>query len=533
MLFNTADFGLFLVTVLVIYWSLARYQAARLSFLLAASYYFYAFWNPWYLFLLFGVTLIDFVASHLLELSERRWVKRTILFGVVAANLGVLAYWKYASFLLGNLHGFFESMGFSVPTQIDVVLPVGISFFTFQGLSYVVDVYRGDISAERSFSRFALYIAFFSQLVAGPIVRAKDLLHQFDKPMRLTNTLFGAGLFLILAGLMKKAVFSDFLAVNLIDRVYDNPEMYGSWEVLAAAYGYSLQIYGDFAGYTDIAIGTALLLGFKLPDNFNLPYRADSFRGFWHRWHISLSTWLRDYLYIPLGGSRKGASRTYCALIVTMLLGGLWHGASWTFVLWGALHGAFLVLERANRDLKAWDGRAPQRVGLDRVEILNRWKASSLMLRPLLFLKGWATYITLLSLGLIQPVFVFAAQSFRVLVHFFEPLFAWRGMRFLLVFHGVTLLWIFFRADSMEHAQMIFSQIGAGISGTPNLSWPVLLVLIGGFAIHWSPLKLHTVAKNSFIQAPAWAQALVVLGVLHFLRYIYTEAPQPFIYFQF
>jgi len=320
MLFNTADFGIFLVTVLVIYWSLARYQSARLSFLLGASYYFYAFWNPWYLFLIVGVTVVDYLASHLIAGAQRRWVKRALLVGVVAANLGVLAYWKYASFLLGNLHGFFTSVGLDVPRHVDVILPVGISFFTFQGLSYVVDVYRGDISAERSFFRFALYIAFFSQLVAGPIVRAKDLLHQFDKPKALTNTLFGTGLFLILTGLMKKAVFSDFLAVNLIDRVYDNPEMYGSWEVLGAVYGYSLQIYGDFSGYTDIAIGTALLLGFKLPENFNLPYRADSFRGFWHRWHISLSTWLRDYLYIPLGGSRKGALRTYYALLLTMLL---------------------------------------------------------------------------------------------------------------------------------------------------------------------------------------------------------------------
>jgi D-alanyl-lipoteichoic acid acyltransferase DltB (MBOAT superfamily) len=352
--------------------------------------------------------------------------------------------------------------------------------------------------------------------------------------MRLTNTVFGIGLYLILIGLLKKAILSDFLAVNLIDRVYDNPEMYGSWEVLACAYGYSLQIYGDFAGYTDIAIGTALLLGFQLPPNFNLPYRADSFREFWHRWHISLSTWLRDYLYIPLGGSRKGVLHTYVALLITMLLGGLWHGASWTFVLWGALHGGLLVVERVNLDLKAWDGHVPREATVAPRDLLMSWQRSPSMLRrPILLLCGCLCFPFVYMGVYVWRFMNQIAQILRVLALFLAPLFAWRWVRFLIVFHLVTMLWIFFRADSMEHAQMLFGQIGAGLAGTSNLTWPVLMVLVGGLAIHWAPLNLHRKSQDVFVRAPAFVQAILVLATFHLLRFLYTEAPQPFIYFQF
>ena len=346
MLFNTPAFGVFLVLVCALYWAFAQFTRVRLGLLLVASLYFYACWDARFLLLIGGVIAIDYTAALLVARIASRQARLYVVAVAVGLNLGLLGFWKYAGFFSEVLAPLLSVVGLPRVGWLDIVLPVGISFFTFQGLSYVIDVYRREIPAERSLFRFALYIAFFPQLVAGPIVRAKDLLHQLDVRPRVDATRFGRGLWMILVGLAKKVVLADYLAANLVDRVFDLPTHFSSLEVLAAVYGYALQIYGDFSGYTDIAIGTALLLGFELPANFNFPYRADGLRDFWRRWHISLSTWLRDYLYIPLGGSRRGGLFTYRNLFITMLLGGLWHGASHNFILWGALHGAALSLER-------------------------------------------------------------------------------------------------------------------------------------------------------------------------------------------
>ena len=357
MLFNTAAFAWFLLLVVGAVWSLEavmqghRFRGPiRRALLLVASYWFYACWDARFLALIGGVTFVDWLAALLVVRLAGR-ARLYVVATTVGLNLGLLGYWKYTDFFLRSLAPLMSWLGQPTPRPLGVLLPVGISFFTFQGLSYVIDVHRGKVEVERSLSRFALYIAFFPQLVAGPIVRAGDLLPQLDHPQPVDDARFGRALWLMAAGLLKKVVMADYLAVNLVDRVFDLPERFGSLEVLAGVYGYALQIYGDFSGYCDIAIGAALLLGVELPKNFDAPYKAASLQEFWRRWHITLSEWLRDYLYIALGGSRGSRARTALNLLLTMLLGGLWHGANVTFVIWGGLHGLGLGAERALKRL--------------------------------------------------------------------------------------------------------------------------------------------------------------------------------------
>ncbi|HHH27236.1 MAG TPA: MBOAT family protein [Polyangiaceae bacterium] len=356
MLFNTAAFAVFLVVVVGLTWAIEasgmqncwRVRLRR-GLLLLASYWFYACWDPRFLGLIVGVTLLDWLAALALARLRHRGLRLYMVAVTVGLNLGLLGFWKYTDFFLRVLAPLYEALGRDPLAPLGLVLPVGISFFTFQGLSYVIDVYRGDVEVERSPTRFALFIAFFPQLVAGPIMRASQLLPQLDRPGQVDATRFGQAVALMIVGLLKKVVMADYLAANLVDRVFDLPERFSSVEVLVGVYGYALQIYGDFSGYCDMAIGAALLLGIQLPINFDAPYRAASLREFWRRWHITLSQWLRDYLYISLGGSRGGRWRTYRNLFLTMLLGGLWHGAAYDFVIWGAFHGAGLAAERILR----------------------------------------------------------------------------------------------------------------------------------------------------------------------------------------
>jgi alginate O-acetyltransferase complex protein AlgI len=367
MLFNTGAFAWFLLAVVTAVWAieiLGRDRPWRAGLrrwtLLVASYWFYACWDARFLGLIAGVTLVDWLAALALVRLRSPRARLYLVALCLGLNLGLLGYWKYTDFFLRALAPLYLALGADPLAPLGLVLPVGISFFTFQGLSYVIDVHRGDVEAEPSLSRFALYIAFFPQLVAGPIVRAKELLGQLDEPQPVDAERFGHGLALMIVGLLKKVVMADYLAANLVDRVFDLPERFSSLEVLLGVYGYALQIYGDFAGYCDIAIGAALLLGIALPKNFDSPYQAASLREFWRRWHITLSTWLRDYLYISLGGSRGGTWRTYRNLLLTMLLGGLWHGAAYNFVIWGALHGAGLGAERVARRVLPPSWQAPR-----------------------------------------------------------------------------------------------------------------------------------------------------------------------------
>jgi alginate O-acetyltransferase complex protein AlgI len=340
-LFPTVTFAVFFLIVLPVSWALMRSQPVWRVFILIASYVFYGWWDWHFVFLLAASTVVNHVLAVAIYRAQDLRARKSLLGLAVAFDLGLLAYFKYADFFLSSLDNVLGTAWIAT-----ITLPVGVSFFTFMAISYVVDTYRGEL-VPASFARFAVFQAFFPHLVAGPIVRASELLPQLEKPRDPRRVDTSRAFFLIVVGLFLKVVIANHLATHIVDDVFAAPDRHSSLEVLMAVYGYAVQIFADFCGYTNIAIGVALLLGFEFPQNFASPYTAVSLQDFWRRWHMTLSRWLRDYLYIPLGGSRKGNLITYRNLMLTMLLGGLWHGAAWTFVVWGAIHGLGLCIERA------------------------------------------------------------------------------------------------------------------------------------------------------------------------------------------
>ena len=344
MLFNSLSFLIFLPAVWLTMTVLPR--PWRNHFLLATSYFFYGCWDWRFLGLLAGTTVIDFwVGKRLGELADERQRKRILLLSL-GANLGVLGFFKYYNFFVGSAVTLLDSLGFDPhPATLSIILPVGISFYTFQSMSYTIDVYRRHVEPCRRFLDFALYVAYFPQLVAGPISRASDLIPQLIQPVKVTYEAVNTGLMLIFLGLTKKVLIADMLAPE-VERIFAHPEQMSAGVLLRGAYFFTFQIYCDFSGYSDMARGVSRLFGVELVVNFNQPYLSRSITEFWRRWHISLSNWLRDYLYIPLGGNRFGSWNTYRNLMLTMLIGGLWHGANWTFVVWGGLHGTYLAIER-------------------------------------------------------------------------------------------------------------------------------------------------------------------------------------------
>ncbi len=473
MLFNSLDYALFLCVVLGVYWSLPHVWQNR--FLLAASYAFYAAWDWRFLGLLGLTTLIDWWVGLALAGSGDPKRRRRLLSVSLVANLGILGFFKYAGFFAGSLRELASRLGFELSSfTLDVVLPVGISFYTFQALSYSIDVYRGRVGPTRSLRDFALYVAFFPQLVAGPIERASHLLPEIAAPRRFAWDRFGAGCWLILWGTFKKAVVADNLG-RLVDAVYGSAGAPPTGaEVLVATFAFAMQIYCDFSGYTDVARGTANLLGFELMRNFELPYLAASPAEFWRRWHISLSTWLRDYLYISLGGNRRGRARTAVNLLVTMLLGGLWHGAAWTFVAWGAFHGLWLALHRA--------------------------------LRPLL---------------------VRAAPSGRI----GAPL--WRGVCVAATFAGVCAAWVVFRADSIADAAGLFRAVAfdprIGRAGEWLLPLGVLLAPL----LAAEAAQAATGRHAPVLASPFPVRVAVYACVFYLVVFLGEDFGAPFIYFQF
>ena len=474
MLFNSLEYVTFLLVVFGLYWATVRYARVALGVLLAASLVFYASWNAWYLSLIIATTLVDFTIGGRLARGDPRW-RKTWLWTSVAYNLGILGLFKYFNFFMGQADSVLGWAGLDAwAIRLDVLLPVGISFFTFQSMSYTIDIYRGRLEPIGSYPRYLLYVSFFPQLVAGPIVRARDLLPQLANRPALTDAMGGRGLFLIMLGLFKKVVVADYLALNIVDRTFGSPLHYTSVEMLAGVYAYALQIYCDFSGYSDIAIGSALLLGFTFPDNFDAPYKARNLQAFWRRWHISLSSWLRDYLYISLGGSRGGAWRTYRNLAVTMLLGGLWHGAGWNFIVWGALHGFALAL------LRMWQRR---RDAAGREPLLRGWLGGAV-----------ATFIT---------------------------------------FHYVCFAWVFFRTPDLQSATAVLTQLTQLSVGAANLTPHILAVMAVGFVTHFWPRRAFDALVAGFIRLHwAW-QGLALVAVGLALRALATTDVVPFIYFQF
>ncbi len=476
----------------------ARMGLGRAVFLLVLSYYFYASWNWRYLPLIFGSSTVDFFLARAIAREERPRARRVMLAVTVALNLGFLGFFKYWNFALENARLVVGLLGGATTPSAGEALrvllpPVGISFFTFESMSYVVDVYRRELEPHRSYLRYLLFVAFFPHLVAGPIVRPRDLLPQLERPPLLTRVMGGEALFLIAVGLLKKLVISDQLALNLVDRVFERPESFSAVEVLAGVYGYAAQIYCDFSGYTDIAIGSALLLGVRFPRNFDAPYQAQNLADFWRRWHISLSTWLRDYLYIPLGGRRGAPWTTYRNLMITMVLGGLWHGASWTFVFWGFLHGLGLGVTRAWERAQQRRHRAPRAAS-------SAYRAAD------------------------EP----PAKEERP-----PASLAGRVLGTVLTFHYVCLAWIFFRAPTFKQALLVLQQIATRTTFHPNLPPLVLWLLAIGLGSHYVPRGAYQKAQRLFIELPAPAQGALLFAVAVVLHEAASTVSVPFVYFQF
>jgi alginate O-acetyltransferase complex protein AlgI len=362
MLFNSLSFVVFLVIVLALYYAKILNWNNKKRMLLLASYVFYGLWNPPLIILLWISTVVDWTAGKRLAIEENPQKRKFWLLLSMFVNLGFLAFFKYGDFLLENFVSLLNTVGVDFQAMpMDIILPMGISFYTFQTMSYTIDLYKRKIEPARTFLDFALYVTFFPQLVAGPIVRAKDLITQFYEEKRVTYNQFVWGLFLLTIGVFQKVVLADTLLSETADDVFGSSKLLHGIDAWIGTLAFSGQIFFDFAGYSTCAIGIALMLGITLPDNFRYPYASLGFSDLWGRWHISLSSWLRDYLYIPLGGNRHGITRMYVALMLTMLLGGLWHGAAWTFMIWGGLHGTYLILEKLQKQyvpfkITKWNG---------------------------------------------------------------------------------------------------------------------------------------------------------------------------------
>jgi D-alanyl-lipoteichoic acid acyltransferase DltB (MBOAT superfamily) len=487
-LFSSGLFFFLFIAFYLLFIALRKNALARIVYVtLFSLYFYYKTSGLWFVLLIFTATS-DFLVGRGIEMSGHSRKKQKWLVALsMCINLGMLSVFKYAN-LMGNLFlmllqttgSWFgiEAWEQVVYEPVDIFLPIGISFFTFQSMSYIIDVYRSRITPLKRWVDYLFYISFFPGLVAGPIVRACDFIPQMYKPPVLTREQLGEGLFLIICGLLKKCVISDYISVNFVDRIFDAPALYTGLENLLGVYGYALQIYCDFSGYSDMAIGIALLLGIRFRVNFDSPYRSATITEFWRRWHISLSTWLKDYLYIPLGGNRKGTVRTYINLFVTMLLGGLWHGAAWRFMAWGAFHGISLAVHK-------W---MTKHSGLAKKEK--------------------------------------ATTPFR------------RALGIVGTFHLVCFGWIFFRADSVrlgcEMLERIFTGFHPEVLGQFIEGYPIVtFLLISGYIIHFLPAQVNGTMQRIVTRSPLLLQALYLVISIFIVAQIKSAGIVPFIYFQF
>lgn len=473
MLFTSPVFLLFLLCVLLLSRAPLKWNAKKIVLLLA-SYFFYASWNPPFVILLWISTLVDYNAALRMAASRKPRVRKFFLMLSLCVNLGILGAFKYADFMLNSFIDVAGWTGHEIAhTPFNFILPLGISFYTFQTMSYTIDVYRRKQKPTRNFADFALYVTFFPQLVAGPIVRAGEFLWQLKEERRATPTQLYWGVVLFIVGLFKKVFLADAVFARVVNTVYlssGDPSFSQAW---IGTYAFAGQIFCDFSGYTDMAIATALMLGFRLPDNFRAPYAAIGFSDFWRRWHISLSTWLRDYLYIPLGGNRKGKFRTRVNLMLTMLLGGLWHGAAWTFVIWGALHGLYLGLEHVAKRLS--------KPGLTDARVV-------------------------------------------------------KAVLMLLTFHLVCVGWVFFRAESFSQAidlTGVMTGLGSGEGVVIQSRWYLYLALLCA----WGLVLVHWFMRNRRLEdvsaKAGWSITAVTAGVMLFLTLTTGSPNADFIYFQF
>ncbi len=473
MLFPTIEFALFFAVVFPVTWLLNRFNAAKKCFLIAASYFFYAFWNASYTLILLGSSLFNYALALALDRLGDGPLRRLVFWGGIVGNLGLLGYFKYYNFFVAQAMNLAISLGLPLDLGfLEVALPIAISFLTFHALSYIIDVYHRRIAATRSLIDILLYISFFPHLIAGPIVRARAFLAQTVVRSSPKDVRLGFAVFLIAGGLFKKVIVANYLSTDFVDGVFRSPADFSRLDLLLGMYAYAIQIYCDFSAYTDIAIGVANLLGYRFPQNFNQPYRALSVQDFWRRWHITLSSWLRDYLYIPLGGNRHGELKRARNIMITMGLGGLWHGASINFVIWGLLHGAALVVERVFAKARiTWPARAPA----------------------------------------------------------LSAVLAW-----LITFHFVSATWVFFRSPSLEATQAYFATLAAGDTGWRTTMTPLVATMLAiGMLTQLVPSRWFDALETSYDDASLVFKVALPFAIIFAIAVAAPGGVPPFIYFQF
>jgi alginate O-acetyltransferase complex protein AlgI len=474
MLFPTIEFALFFALVFPVAWLLNDYNTVKKWFLVAASYFFYAFWNIAYTALLLGSSLINFLLALALARLADGPARRALLWLGILGNLGLLGYFKYYNFFIAQTMNLMMSLGLPLDLPfVEIALPIAISFLTFHALSYMIDVYHRKIPATRSLVDILLYISFFPHLIAGPIVRAKAFLEQTVRSPSPYDVRLGFAVFLIAGGLFKKVIVANYLSTDFVDAVFRNPGDFSRLDLLLGMYAYAIQIYCDFSAYTDIAIGVANLLGYRFPQNFNQPYRARTVQDFWRRWHMTLSSWLRDYLYIPLGGNRDGELMRARNVMITMGLGGLWHGASLNFVLWGLTHGAALVVER----LFERSGISPGRVLGGRLAAALAW------------------FLTL---------------------------------------HFVCFAWVFFRSPSLEVTQAYFSTLAWGDTGWGTTMTPLVAAMLAiGVVTQIVPDRWFESFEAWYDRASLPLKVALPFLLIFVIAIAAPGGVPPFIYFQF
>lgn len=474
LLFNTGLFLLLFMAFLLLYRLLRFSPTLKKIFVILFSLYFYYKSSAECCFILLGVCISDYVLGLILGNSHRKSVRTGIVTLNVVINVGMLVYFKYFNLLYSTIANF-SSRDFDA---LDIILPAGISFFTFRSISYIVDIYRGDMKPATNFLNYVFFLTFFPPILAGPVVRARDMMDQIEESPVATRRMVSAGLFMIMAGLIKKVIVADYISGNFVDRVFDNPSMYSGFENLMGIYGFTIQLYCDFSGYSDMAIGIALLLGYKLKMNFDAPFKSQSPTEYWRRWHISLSSWLRDYLYIPMGGNRCSKARAHMNVFNTMLIGGLWHGASWMYVIWGAWNGGLLVAHKMIRSVTP------------RVKEENRRK--------------W----------------------WRVATNVF------------ITFNLIAVGMMFFRARSLEQVGDMVHQIvyNFHLSVAPQFLEGYILIVLAmalGYFMHFSPKKWSEQLEEKYHAQSGLVQAVVLALVLLLIIQVRQSDIVPFIYLQY
>ncbi|PTX99786.1 hypothetical protein DB346_18385 [Verrucomicrobia bacterium LW23] len=472
MQFTDPTYGIFLLIVFVAYWLGHASRTWRGTVLVVASYIFYSFPTPQFLPLIFFSSSLDYFIGRKMAGIDVQWKRRALLLCSICTNMGLLAFFKYANFAGATYADIFAWWTGEARPDIpwSIAMVPGISFYTFQTMSYIISLYRRDLEPCNRYHEYLAYVSFFPHLVAGPIIRAKTFLPQMLATPVLTSEMGSRGLWLILCGLFKKLVIADYLGANIVDQAFDKDSFYSSFETLIGVYAYAFQIYCDFSGYTDIAIGSALLLGLTIPENFNSPYKSADIREFWRRWHISLSTWFRDYLYIPLGGNRCGMLRMYFNMWIVMFLCGLWHGAEWRYVIWGVLHGTGMTLVTIYYQL----------TGREKVES---------------------------TIG--------------------------RVVGGILTFHFVCACWIFFRAENLEVVAAMFAKMAQLHMGTAMLNPNVVLILLLAAALHFAPNSSAEWFERRFAEMPNYAQAACFIALFGIIAATTSGKAMPFVYYEF